>query len=72
MNYRLVSLTSTVGKILESIIANKIREHLDKHKLLNFHNMHFSRDFLASQIYCHSTQRYTKQLIVVNNTILFI
>ena len=33
-NYRPVSLTSTVGKILESIVANKIREHLEKHKLI--------------------------------------
>ena len=34
-NYRPVSLTSVVGKLLESIITKNIREHLDKHKLIN-------------------------------------
>ena len=34
-NHRPVSLTSVVGKLLESIMANSIREHLDKHKLIN-------------------------------------
>ncbi|MDJ0596593.1 MAG: reverse transcriptase family protein [Pleurocapsa sp. MO_226.B13] len=34
-NYRPISLTSTVGKILESIITKKIREHLDRHDLIN-------------------------------------
>ncbi len=34
-NYRPVSLTSVVGKVLESIIARNIREHLDKHNLIN-------------------------------------
>ena len=34
-NYRLVSLTSIVGKLLESIIANMIREHLEKFSLIN-------------------------------------
>jgi hypothetical protein len=33
-NYRPISLTSIVGKLLESIIANKIRLHLEKHKLI--------------------------------------
>ena len=34
-NYRSVSLTSIVGKLLESIIANKIREHLEKFSFTN-------------------------------------
>ena len=34
-NYRPVSLTSVVGKIMESIITKNIREHLDKHNLIN-------------------------------------
>ena len=33
-NYRPVSLTSIVGKIMESIIAKNIREHLERHKLI--------------------------------------
>ena len=34
-NYRPVSLTSVVGKLMESVIARSIREHLDRHKLIN-------------------------------------
>ena len=34
-NYRPVSLTSLVGKLLESIIAKKIRHHLEKYNLIN-------------------------------------
>ncbi|MCP4269715.1 MAG: hypothetical protein GY777_29775 [Candidatus Brocadiaceae bacterium] len=33
-NYRPVSFTSTVGKLLESIIAMNIREHLEKYNLI--------------------------------------
>ena len=33
-NYRPVSLTSIVGKVLESIIKNRLVKHLEKHKLL--------------------------------------
>ncbi len=34
-NYRPISLTSTVGKLLESIIAKHIRKHLDRYGLIN-------------------------------------
>ena len=34
-NYRPVSLTSVVRKMLESIIARNIRDHLEKHRLIN-------------------------------------
>ena len=34
-NYRPVSLTSVVGKLMESLIAKNIRDHLDKHNLIN-------------------------------------
>ena len=44
-NYRPVSLTSTVGKILESIIANKIRDHLEKHKLIKLSQFGFLKGF---------------------------
>ena len=33
-NYRPVSLTSIVGKILESIIKDNLVEHLDRHRLI--------------------------------------
>lgn len=34
-NYRPISLTSIVGKMLESILAGKIRDHLERFKLIN-------------------------------------
>ena len=34
-NYRPFSLTSIVRKLMESITAKKIREHQDKHNLIN-------------------------------------
>ena len=34
-NYRPISLTSIVGKLLEAIISNSIRNHLEKHRLIN-------------------------------------
>ena len=33
-NYRPISLTSVIGKIIETIIANRIVMHLEEHKLL--------------------------------------
>ena len=44
-NYRPISLTSTVGKILESIIANKIGEHLEKHKFIKLSQHGFLNGF---------------------------
>uniref|UniRef100_A0A452IGB1 Reverse transcriptase domain-containing protein n=1 Tax=Gopherus agassizii TaxID=38772 RepID=A0A452IGB1_9SAUR len=34
-NYRLVSLTSVPGKLVETIVKNKIVRHIEKHKLLS-------------------------------------
>ena len=42
-NYRPISLTSVVGKILEAIISRAIREHLDKHKLIRHSQHGFSK-----------------------------
>ncbi|KAK8738331.1 hypothetical protein OTU49_017424, partial [Cherax quadricarinatus] len=42
-NYRPISLTSIVGKLLESIIAEIIRSHLDKHSLINDTQHGFTR-----------------------------
>lgn len=42
-NYRPVSLTSIVGKMLESIIKDKIVEHLEKFKLINTSQHGFSK-----------------------------
>ena len=42
-NYRPVSLTSIVGKLLESIITNQIREHLEKLSLINDSQHEFSK-----------------------------
>ena len=42
-NYRPVSLTSIVGRILESIIKDKIVEHLDKFKLIRASQHGFTR-----------------------------
>ena len=42
-NYRPISLTSIVNKLLESIIANKIREHLEKFSLINDSQHGFSK-----------------------------
>ena len=38
-NYRLVSLTSIVGKLLESIIREQIQKFLDENKLI-YSNQH--------------------------------
>ena len=42
-NYRPISLTSVVGKMLESIIASNIREHLETYKLINDSQHGFSK-----------------------------
>ncbi len=34
-NYTLISLISVIGKMLESIIADRIRDHLDRHSLIH-------------------------------------
>ena len=42
-NYRPISLTSVVGKMLEAIIARAIRKHLDDHKLIRHSQHGFSK-----------------------------
>ena len=43
INYRPVSLTSIVGKILEKIIKDKVVDHLDKFKLIRESQHGFTR-----------------------------
>ena len=42
-NYRPISLTSMVGKMLEAIIARTIIKHLDEHKLIRHSQHGFSK-----------------------------
>ena len=42
-NYRPISLTSVVGKMLEAIIARAIRKHLDEHELIRHSQHGFSK-----------------------------
>lgn len=42
-NYRPISLTSVVGKMLEAIITKGIREHLEKHQLIRHSQHGFSK-----------------------------
>ena len=42
-NYRPISLTSVVGKMLEAIIAKEIRKHLDEHHLIKHSQHGFSK-----------------------------
>ena len=42
-NYRPISLTSVVGKMLEAIIARAIRKHLDEYKLIRHRQHGFSK-----------------------------
>ena len=56
-NFKPVSLTSVVGKLMELIIANKIREHseiLEKHNLIN-----------------HSQHGYTEEKLCLTNLLSF-
>ena len=41
-NYRSVSGTSVAGKLMESITAKKVREHLEKHNLINHSQLRFT------------------------------
>ena len=41
------SLTSIAGKLIESLIAKNIREHLDKHNLIN----HPQHDFMKGKFF---------------------
>ena len=42
-NYRPISLTSVVGKMLEAIISKGIRDHLEKHELIRHSQHGFSK-----------------------------
>ena len=42
-NYRPVSLTSLVGKVLETLIKDRIRNHLNKYKLIKRSQYEFTK-----------------------------
>ena len=42
-NYRPISLTSVVGKMLEALIAREIRRHLEEHQLVRYSQHGFSK-----------------------------
>ncbi|XP_076034815.1 uncharacterized protein LOC143021293 [Oratosquilla oratoria] len=42
-NYRPISLTSVIGKMLESIIVNRLREHIEGHNLIRDSQHGFSK-----------------------------
>ena len=44
-NYKPISLTSTVGKILGSIVASSIREHLERENLIKLSQHGFRKGF---------------------------
>ena len=53
-NYRLVSLTSVISKIMESLIRDEIVEHMVKHKLLSYvqHGFVPGRDCMTQMLLC--------------------
>ena len=44
LNYRPVSLTSVVGKVLETLIKDQMRNHLNKYKLIKGSQHGFTKD----------------------------
>ena len=43
-NYRLISLTSVIDKMLESIMSKKVRDHLELHQLITDSQYGFTKD----------------------------
>ncbi len=60
-------MTSVIGKILEAIIADSIREHLDRHNLIH-ESQHGLKESRASLIFYPFTIRYTSQLTMMRVT----
>ena len=57
-NYRPISLTSVVDKMLEAIIARAISKHLDEHKLIRHSQHGFSKGKSCLTIYYPSIRKY--------------
>ena len=53
-NYRPISLTSHIGKLLERIIRDHILRHLDNTQLIKPASMDFYQEGLVSQTYWNS------------------
>ena len=59
-NYRPVSLTSTVVKVMESIIKTNVLEHLTSNNLLTCHQFGFSRSHSCTTQLLHVMDILTK------------
>ena len=59
-NYRLVSLTSVVGKVLETLIKDQMRNHLNKYKLIKGRrlSMGLPKVVPVSQIFWSSMKQF--------------
>ena len=61
-NYRPVSLTSTVVKVMESIVKTNVLEHLTSNNLLTCHQFGFSRGHSCTTQLLHVMDILTKSL----------
>ena len=71
-NYRPISLTSVIGKMLESIIAKRIWLHLESHNLISDSQHGFTKVSHVSLIFCPFIEKCTKRPITTLTMISYI